>query len=96
MEEGLHEGLKYLQAREVGLIPEVVDIGEDMSLRILLRIESTMKTLNRGLDTLMIKLNNICRNRGKRRGGGKGLNTVDIHTQVENSLGIHLRYLQIL
>ena len=41
LEEGFHEALRELQTREVGLIPEGVNVGENMSLRRLLRRGST-------------------------------------------------------
>ena len=44
--------------REVGLIPEGVDVGEDMILRISPRISSTTEVFNWGLDMMAIELNN--------------------------------------
>ena len=74
------------------MIPAVVEIGEDMSLRISLMRGSTTEVLNRGLDTSVIDSNNIWRNRERGIGGGEGLIMIKTYTQVENDLGIHLRY----
>ena len=49
--EGFQEVLRYLQAGGDGLILAVVDIGEDMSLRISLSRGSTTEVMNRGLET---------------------------------------------
>ena len=78
------------------LIPEGVGVGENMSLRRSLIRGSTTEVLHRVLDTVVIDDNNRWRNMEKSRGGGKGLNRIGTYTQVENTLGIHLIYLQIL
>ena len=51
LDEGFQEGLRELQARGEGLIPTGVDIGEEMSFKISLRIGSITEVMNRGLDT---------------------------------------------
>ena len=52
--------------------------------------------MNRGLYTLVIEANNRWRKRDGGRRGDKGLIMVETYTQVENSLGMHLRYAQII
>ena len=49
--------------REVVLITEGVDVGENMRLRRLFRVGSTTEVLNRGVDTAVIESNNQSRNR---------------------------------
>ena len=85
-----------MQAGGELLIPEGLNIGKDMSLWRSLRRGSITEVLNRGLDTLVIKANNIWKKRELGRGGGEGLSMVAIYTHVENAFGIHLRYSQIL
>ena len=70
LDEGFQEGLRELQAGGEGLIPAVVDIGEDMSFLISLRRGSTTDMLNRGLDTSVIEANNRWINRDRGIGVG--------------------------
>ena len=81
-----------------GLIPAGVDIGEDISLQITLSRGSTIEVLNRVFDTSLIKANNRWRNMEGGGGGevGEGLRMLVTYTQVENALGMHLRYSRIL
>ena len=60
LDEVFQEVLKELHAVGEILIPERVDIGEDISLWRSLSRGSTTEVLNRVLDTLVIKANNIC------------------------------------
>ena len=70
--EGFHEALGWFQVREVVLITEGVDVGENMRLRRLFRVGSTTEVLNRGLYMEVIEAKNQWRNmdRGRGRGGG--------------------------
>ena len=96
LEEVFHEALMELQAREVGLIPDVFEVGENMILRILLSRGSTNEVFNRGLDTSVIEAKNRWRNRDRGRRGREGLSMIVTYTQVGNTLGIHLIYSQIM
>ena len=58
LEEGFHEELRELQAREVGLIPDGVYVGDNMSLMRLLRRGFTTEFLNRYLETAVIDAKN--------------------------------------
>ena len=59
-----------MQAGVEGLIPDDVDIGEDMSLWKSMRRGSTTEVLKKGLDTSVIETNNRWRKReGEREGG---------------------------
>ena len=78
------------------MIPTGVDIGEDMILRRSLTRGSTTEVLNRGLYTPVIDANNRWINREVGREGDEGLSMMVTYTQVENALGMHLRYSQIL
>ena len=49
-----------------------------------------------GSDTVVIDANNRRINWGKGIGRGKGLSMISTYTWVENSLGLHLRYLWII
>ena len=44
----------------------------------------------------MIEVNNRWRKRERGMGGEEGISMIDTYTQVENALGLHLRYLEIL
>ena len=57
----------------VGLIPEGVSVGENISLMRFLRRGSTTEVLNRVLDTALIETNNPWRRR-KRERGRQGVN----------------------
>ena len=85
-----------MQAGVEGLIPVGVDIGEDMCFWRSLRRGSTIDVLNRIFDISVIKSNKRWRKREGGRGGCEGLIMVVTYNQVENALGMHLRYLQIL
>ena len=67
-----------------------------MSLRILLRRGYTAEVLNMGLDAAAIEANNRWRKREQGIGGGEGLIMIAKYTQLDNALGLHLRYLQVL
>ena len=73
-----------------------VDVGESTSLGRSLKIGSMAEVLNIGLDAAVIEAKNWWRKREQGRGGREGLIIIKTYTQVENTLGIHLRYLQIL
>ena len=92
LEEEFQGGPRGVQDRETGLITGGVDVGESTSLRRSLRRGYTTELLNRGLDVASIEANNWCRKREIGRDGGEGLITIATYTQVENTLGIHLRY----
>ena len=57
MDKGFQQGLRRVQPEEVGMIPKGVEVGEDMSLRILLRRGLTKEVLNNGLDSSMTEAN---------------------------------------
>ena len=78
------------------MIPSGVEIGKEMSLRRSLRRGSTTEMPKTGLDTSVIKNKTIWRKREGGRGGGEGLRMVATYTQVENALGMHLRYMHIM
>ena len=78
------------------MIPGVVDVRESMSLRRYLRRGSITELLNRGMYAAVIEVNNRWRKREQGRGGGEGLIKNSMYTQVENALGIHLRYYHIM
>ena len=71
MEEFFNEALREIQARELGLIPEAVDIWDNMSLRILLSIWSTTEVLNNGLHTAVMRITKFV-DRGIEVEGSKG------------------------
>ena len=71
MEEFFNEALREIQARELGLIPEAVDIWDNMSLRILLSIWSTTELLNNGLHTAVMRITKFV-DRGIEVEGSKG------------------------
>ena len=48
--------------------------------------------LNEGLDSSVIEANNFWRKIERGRGGEDGLSMIAAYTQVENALGLHLRY----
>ena len=97
LDEGFQEGLRDFQAGGEELILLVVYIGKEMSLRRSLRRGSTTEVLNRGLDTLVIETNNrFIKREGWRVERVGGLSSVAMYTQVENALGMHLRYSRIL
>ena len=52
--------------------------------------------MNRGMYTSVIEDNNKWKKRDGIRVGGKGLSMVATYTQVENALGLHLKYSNIL
>ena len=52
--------------------------------------------LNRGLEMTVIDANSQRRNMETGRGGENGLIMIETYTQMENALGLHLRYLQIM
>ena len=78
------------------MIQEGVDIVKNMSFWRLLSRGYTKEVLNRGLYTSLIQANYGCRKTDRGRGGGKWLSMVMTYTQVDNNLGIHLRYLKIM
>ena len=96
LDEGFQYGLREFQDVGEGLIPAGVEIKKEISLRRSMRRGSTTEVLNRVLDTLVIYANNRWRNIDGGRGGFRGLRMVETYIQVENALGIHLRYSQIL
>ena len=53
-EEVFHEALIELKARELGLIPEGVNVGENISFSRLLSRGTTMEMLNRGFYTAVV------------------------------------------
>ena len=55
-----------------------------------------MEVPKNGLDSSLIKVNNIWRKRERGRVGGEVLSMIATYTQVENSLDLNLRYSQIL
>ena len=61
-----------------------------------MRRGSTTEVLNRGLDTSVIDTNNVCRNREVGRGEGEGLSMVATYYHLDNALGLHMTYLQVL
>ena len=63
MREGFQKALREVQAREVVLIPEGVDVGEYLSLRISFRRVSEMGVFNKGLDSSVFKANRHWRKR---------------------------------
>ena len=67
-----------------------------MSLRISLSRGYTAEVLNRGLDAAVIEAKNHWRKREQGIGGGEGLIMIEKYTQLDNALGLHLRYLQVL
>ena len=82
-----------MQYRVEGLIPTGVDNGKYMSLRISLRRGSTREVPNRGLDTSVIESNSRWRIREEGKGGVEVLIMAAKYTQVDNALGMQLRYL---
>ena len=58
MDKGFQKGLRKVQLKEVGLIHEVVEVGEDMSIRRSLRRGSTTEVLNNVLDISVIEAKN--------------------------------------
>ena len=50
-----------------------------------------MNVSNKGIDSSVVESNRIWRNRERGRGGGERLSMIAMKTQVENSLGLHLR-----
>ena len=52
--------------------------------------------MNNGLDSSVIEANNLWRKRERGRGVEEGLIMIDTYTEVENELGLYLRYLEIL
>ena len=85
-----------MQLREVGLIPEGVNFGENMSLKRSLRRGSTLGVSNRGLCMAVIEAKNQWKRWEVGRGGVGGLSMIETYNQVENALGLHLIYLQII
>ena len=71
---------------EVGLIPEGVEVAEDMSLRRLSKRGSTTEVLNRGLDILVIEANNLWSKIEKGKGREEGLSMIATYTQVEKCI----------
>ena len=52
------------------------------------------EVLNMGLDGVAVEYKNVRRKRGKGHGAEAGLRILDTYTQVENGLGLRLRYLE--
>ena len=68
-----------------------------MSLRIsLIRGGATIEVLYNGLDSSVIEANNIWRRIERVKGGEEGLSMIATYTEIENALGVHLRYLKIM
>ena len=67
-----------------------------MSIMRSLRRGSTTEVLNHGLESKVIEAKNFWRKRERVRGGEEVLSMIAKYTQVENALGLHLRYLEIL
>ena len=62
-----------------------------MGLRRSFRWVPTVDVSNKGIDSSVVDSNRIRRNRERGRGGGERLSMIAMKTQVENSLGLHLR-----
>ena len=60
----------------MGLIPAGVEVGEDISLRILLIIGSTTDVLNNGLDSSVIEVKNCWRKIEIGQGGEERLSMI--------------------
>ena len=60
--------MRRAQIEEVGMIPEGVALGEDMSLRKQLLIGSTMELLDNGLDSSVLETK---KSEEKEKGGGE-------------------------
>ena len=67
--EGFQEGLRDVQAGEVVLIMEGVNMGEDTMITKSLRGGSMMEVLNKGLDDSVLEANNLWRKRESGREG---------------------------
>ena len=96
LEESFYEALRELQARGVGLIPEGVNVGENMTLRRALWRGSSPEVFMSILETAVIEAKNRWIKREIWVGGGKRLNIIATYTQVVNTFGISIRYLQTL
>ena len=59
------------------------------------RVSST-DAFNKGLKSSVVEVNNHWRKRERGRLRGKGMSMIVTYTQVENTLGIHLCYLNVL
>ena len=64
---------------ELGLIMEGVDVGEDISLSMSLRIISTAGVLDNGLDVSLIEANNFLRKSKIGRLGCEGLSMMETY-----------------
>ena len=69
VDKGFQQGLRRVQLEEVGLIPEGLDVGEEISFRRLLRRLLTTEVLNNRMDSSVISLNNRLRKRERGWGG---------------------------
>ena len=96
LDEGFQYGLREFQDVGEGLIPAGVEIGKDVSLQRSLRRGYTKYVMKRGLYTSVIEASNRCINSEGGIGVGDGLSMVATYTQVENALGLHLRYSHIM
>ena len=67
-----------------------------MNMRNQLWRGSTEEVLNMGLDGAVVEDNNRWRKQGKGHGLESGLSILATYTQVENGLGLRLRYLEYL
>ena len=67
--EEFQEGLRDVQAGEVVLIMEGVNMGEDTMITKSLRGGSMMEVLNKGLDGSVLEANNLWRKRESGREG---------------------------
>ena len=74
----------------------VVDIEEYMNMRNQLWRGSTEEVLNMGLYGVVVEDNTRWRKRGKGYWLESGLSILATYTQVENGLGLRLRYLEYL
>ena len=90
------QALHKLQIEEVVLIPEVVDVVEEMRLRISFRGFTTMELLNNGLNSSVVEAKNHWRKIERGRGLEESLSMIVTYSQVENALGLHLRYSEFL
>ena len=86
---------KTQEMRETDILV-VLEIEEDTSLRNPLRIVSTEEVFNMGMDGVAVEYNNFRRKGGKGHGAEAGLRILDTYTQVNNGLGLRLRYLEAL
>ena len=72
----------------------VVDIDGYMSLIRSIRRGYTIEALNMVLDVEVLEANNCWRKRGNLNREEAGLSVLAPYTQVENGLGLMLRYLE--